>query len=90
MTKKIHHEKQANKRQFVGKDQINRKEKMASLQPEVKPAIPDSTNQANQTPVASVSTAPQVLAQRTFQFARKKTAWEKLKDKLQQWFPHFN
>jgi hypothetical protein len=97
MTHKHHGEKHAKKRHFMDKDHIHSKEKMASLKPAEKPAIDEKTENTNQTvepvkqtaeiktvSVVDVVSAQPAVPQRIFEFARKKNALEKLKDKFHQ------
>ncbi len=102
MTHKHHSEKHAKKRHFMDKDHIHSKEKMASLQPAEKLVIEEKFENANQTvapakqtadvnPVVvnAISQTPPAMEQRTYQFARKKNALEKLRDKFHQLIDHF-
>lgn len=102
MAHKFHTEKHLKKRHFIGKDHIHSKERMAALKEEEKPVIDEKTEKVNQvvepakqtaeikpTPITDVSPMPTVTPQRTFQFAKKKNVFEKLKDKFQKLMKHF-
>jgi uncharacterized protein YpuA (DUF1002 family) len=90
---------------FIGRDQIHAKERMASLKQEEPPAMNGKTESANKivepakqsieikpaasTSAAEISSTQPVMVQRTFQFAKKKNALEKLTDKFRQLINHF-
>jgi len=102
MTHKHHRERHSKNRHFIGQDQIDSKKRMASLQPAEKLVVNEKIENANQVvepakqtsevktaSTADISSTPPVMAQKIFQFEKKKNAFEKLKDKLHQLMNHF-
>ena len=97
MTRKFHTEKHFKKRQkhLIGHDQLKPQEKMAELKEKTVDSTEKTEQAANITPPATVpSTSPpppsvEVMAQRTFQFTREKSRFEKLKDTFHQLINRF-